>query len=79
MKRPLQLSWPGADGHSPTCKILRALRMSPLESVTRAFIPYSVTSTLQSGTVGIQAAAAPWQGMGTEGAWRDPPLTPPPG
>lgn len=80
MKRPLQLPWPGAYGRSPTCKILRALRMSPLERVTRAFIPSSLTSTLEnntrgSGTVGIQPAAPPWQGTGMEGS----PLTPPPG
>lgn len=72
MKRPLQLSWPGADGHTPTCKMLRALRMSPLERVTRAFIPSSVTSTLEnntrgSETVGIQPAAPRWQGMGQRG------------
>lgn len=81
MKRPLQLTWPGADGHGPTCKILRALRMSPLERVTRAFIPSSVTSTLEnnaqgSGTVGIQPAAPPWQGVGTEGGVEGSPAHP---
>jgi len=38
-----------------TCKILRALRMSPLERVTRAFIPSSVTSTLENRTGGCRA------------------------
>lgn len=36
------------------CKILRALRMSPLERVTRAFIPSSVTSTLENKTWGCR-------------------------
>lgn len=72
MKRPLQLSCPGADGHSPTCRILRALRMSPLESVTRAFIPSSVTSTLENnprarGAAGMYPAAPAGQGMGPGG------------
>lgn len=44
-----------------TCRMLRALRMSPLERVTTAFIPSSVTSTLQNKAWGCQREVEPQQ------------------